>query len=196
MPPCASRYVSVRGARSTVCTGYGKSIRRVKKQTHFTIVPNRRYSIRIPSSELNNASVLPSPVMELNNLRKGLGMKVRILIAVTVVAVALHALIFVALGRLAKNQGSLVPSFAAPPTAAPHSSAQSPAPEVHASRPSGAMPVTTAPSNNRSRHPARAQRRSMHDAASQNANPAPALPVFDVNEDAASTGAALDPSGG
>ena len=58
----------------------------------------------------------------LNNLRGCgvmVGMKVRVLIAVVTIAVAVHALIFIALGRVAKGKGPLIPVVAPTAAAAP-----------------------------------------------------------------------------
>jgi hypothetical protein len=109
-------------------------------------------------------------------------MRFRVVIVVITIAVAVHALIFVALGRVAKGKGPLIPAIA--PTAAAAAKPSNTAPSAPPALPQTSLPpesIKSAPTQ--SRKPVKHARRS----AAVAAQPAARDPVFDLNADSATT---------
>jgi hypothetical protein len=110
-------------------------------------------------------------------------MRFRVVIVVITIAVAVHALIFVALGRVAKGKGPLIPAIA--PTAAAAAKPSNTAPSAPPALPQTSLPpesIKSAPTA-QSRKPVKHARRS----AAVAAQPAARDPVFDLNADSATT---------
>ncbi|MCU1281692.1 MAG: hypothetical protein JWM53_5238 [bacterium] len=112
-------------------------------------------------------------------------MRLRVVIVVVSVAVAVHALIFVALGRVAEGKGPLIPSIAPATATAPVKPSNAVLPASPPVIPATSHPpesIETAPSA-QSRKPVKHVRRSAAIAAP----PAAREPVFDLNAESATT---------
>lgn len=110
-------------------------------------------------------------------------MKVRIFIAVATVAIALHVFIFVALGRLAKDRGPVLPTAAAAPPVVTPPAVQSP----DTSPPKSVASVASTPAVSQSRYVVKPRRRTVRAIVARPSSES-APPVFDVKADDASTG--------
>lgn len=126
-------------------------------------------------------------------------MRIRVVIIVASIAVAVHALLFVALGRIAKGKGPLIPVIAAKPDPAKSDPAKSdPAKPVPAVAAALTPPAPTRPAP--APHPAsgvrsvqsRTVRRPRRSRATPSQPPKESKtesppPVFDIDADSATT---------
>src|SRR2546423_5298194 len=97
-------------------------------------------------------------------------MKARVLVAVVTIAVAVHALIFIALGHVARGKGPLIPTLA--PTAAAAAkpaTSKAPLPQPAATATSPASEQTRPTPAAQSRKPIHQPRRSRAEVAAPNA---------------------------
>lgn len=118
-------------------------------------------------------------------------MRIRVVIVVVAIAAAAHALLFVALGHIAKGKGPLIPVVASkpespkpvPPVAAPIAP-----PAAQRAAVTGAPIRGIRPPQSRTLRRPRRSRSDSSNPTKQSAAQAP-LPVFDVKADSAGTAA-------
>jgi hypothetical protein len=106
-------------------------------------------------------------------------MRLRVVLVVVCVAVALHVVLFVALGRIAKNKGPLIPSIA-PATAKQDATAPSPTSPSLMAHPVGLSESTKVASPLQPRKTVNHLRRARHMGAAP-AESGSRLPVFELN---------------